>query len=343
MRRQSNSAYPSPILTVAVPAYNVEAYLDSCLNSLIGTDDLLEVLIIDDGSSDRTAAIARKFSRKYRHISLISKENGGHGSTINTALACARGKYFKLLDGDDYVDQESLAILVDFLKTAGADIILTDYVEYYMESGKHVPIKNYSGLTPKKQYTLRNNQDIFTSKGPLLSTTTFKTALFKENPFHIDEHCFYVDMEYNFFIYQRAKTLTYLPTDLYFYRLERQGQSMQRSSLEKKYKHHEKVSLRLAEELSSPRTMESPQYDYLLRYIVAPFCRSHYQLLIEYLQDRELFLAFDKKLESYPPIYHSHLVSGKIIGIHRLTGGLTIASDGLLRKFGRVLKRFETE
>ena len=83
-----------------------------------------------------------------------------------------------------------------------------------MESDTYVPIHNYVNLTPGRQDSIDDSESIFSDKGPLLSTTTFKTELYKNNPFNIDEHCFYVDMEYNFFIYQRAKNVTYLPLDL---------------------------------------------------------------------------------------------------------------------------------
>ncbi len=341
MKQGSNSSKRTPVLTIAIPAYNVEAYIEACLLSLTGINQPIEVLVVDDGSSDQTTAIALKIAKKHPYMTVMMKENGGHGSTINTALSVAKGKYFKLLDGDDYFDKKSLSLLVEFLATADTDIVLTDYIEYYMESSTQKEITNYNSLSQGKIYDI-NNSDPFLEHGPLLATTTFKTSLFTDDPFLIDERCFYVDMEYNFFIYERAKNVAYLPLPLYFYRLERQGQSMQKSSLIKNHAHHEKVCLRLASELSlMPDT--TPKYAYLLRCIVAPLCRSHYQIIIEYIKSRRLFNMFDKKLKQYPAIYHSPLVSGKIISIHRIGGGITIACDALLRKFGRVLKRFETE
>ena len=88
---------------------------------------------------------------------------------------------------------------------------------------------------------------------------------------------------------------------------------------------------------------DSPKSDYLFRFIVAPLCRSQYQILIEYLRSPRLFADFDKRLKQFPTIYRSHLVSGKIIGVHRVTGGVTIACDGLFRKIGRIFKDFETK
>ena len=98
------------ILTVTIPSYNVEAYLEDCLESFVNSEvmDDIEVLIVNDGSSDNTAKIAQRYVDKYENtFRLINKENGGHGSTINTGVREAKGKYFKVVDGDDWVDTRS--------------------------------------------------------------------------------------------------------------------------------------------------------------------------------------------------------------------------------------------
>ena len=95
------------ILTVTIPSYNVEAYLEDCLESFVNSEvmDDIEVLIVNDGSSDNTVKIAQRYVDKYENtFRLINKENGGHGSTINTGVREAKGKYFKVVDGDDWVD-----------------------------------------------------------------------------------------------------------------------------------------------------------------------------------------------------------------------------------------------
>lgn len=338
MRHRSND---TPILTIIIPSYNVEDYIEECLNSLIAfTYAEVEVLVINDGSTDNTTALAESYSKKYQHIKLISKVNGGHGSTINIGLQQAQGTYCKLLDGDDYVNPVALKSLVTYLSKTDADIVLNDYVEYYMASGEHQEVLNYSTITPDKVYNLNTNGSLFKDKGPLLATTTFRTALYKDSPFTLDEKCYYVDMEYNFFIYQRAKTLVYHPSSLYYYRLDRVDQSMQQNSLIKHFTDHEKVCLRITDELEKV-TNKDPKYTYLFTHIVAPMIRSHYQLLIEHMKDRRQFLAFDKKLRNYRSLYHSSLISGKIIHMHRVGRGVTIKGNSLLRKIGGVKKRFE--
>ena len=103
------------ILTVTVPSYNVEKFLENTLDSFVDERvlDDIEVLIVDDGSKDKTAEIGRKYEEKYPDtFRVISKENGGHGSTINRGIGEAKGKYFKVVDGDDWVDQDGFAELI---------------------------------------------------------------------------------------------------------------------------------------------------------------------------------------------------------------------------------------
>ncbi len=101
-------------LSISIAAYNVEEFLKNTLDSLVAPEimDDIEVLIIDDGSKDNTAAIGKEFVDKYPNsFKVISKPNGGYGSTINAAIDAATGQYFKTLDGDDWYDTENLVRL----------------------------------------------------------------------------------------------------------------------------------------------------------------------------------------------------------------------------------------
>ena len=107
------------LLTIVVPAYNVEKYIKNCLDSFIDLSVLrsLEILIVDDGSTDSTASLAHTYEQKYPYsFKVLSKENGGHGSTINYAIPRATGKYFKVVDGDDWLDKSLLPQFVQLLK-----------------------------------------------------------------------------------------------------------------------------------------------------------------------------------------------------------------------------------
>ena len=118
------------ILTVSIAAYNMEKYIRRALDSLIDERIIhdLEVFVIDDGGSDSTLDIAKEYASKYPNsIFPVHKENGGYGTTVNYSIQYANGKYFKLLDGDDWFDKNGLYELVNRLKKADSDIILTNY------------------------------------------------------------------------------------------------------------------------------------------------------------------------------------------------------------------------
>ncbi len=107
------------LLTVVVPAYNAEKYLKHNLDSLCidGVLDELEIIVVDDGSTDNTADIIDSYADKYpQTIIPIHKENGGHGSGINTGIKHATGKYFRVIDADDWADAKDLRGLIKFIK-----------------------------------------------------------------------------------------------------------------------------------------------------------------------------------------------------------------------------------
>ena len=111
------------ILSVSIAAYNVEKTLDEVLIPFcnVKNKEILDVMIIDDGSKDRTREIASKYVKKYPDMfRLIEKENGGWGSTLNVGFREARGKYFKQLDGDDFFSPENLDDFLEYMKTASS-------------------------------------------------------------------------------------------------------------------------------------------------------------------------------------------------------------------------------
>ena len=126
------------VLSIAVPSYNVEQYLDKSLTSFSDErfNDKLEVIIVNDGSTDGTEEIANKYVEKYPKIfKLINKENGGHGSAVNTGIQHAEGKYFRIVDGDDWVHTENMVQLLELLETVNTDLVVDEKREVHMVSG----------------------------------------------------------------------------------------------------------------------------------------------------------------------------------------------------------------
>lgn len=230
-------------LTISVAAYNVENTLERTLSSFNDPRvyDDLEVLIIDDGSVDRTSKIAEKYeSIAPQTFKYVHKKNGGHGSTINKGIELATGKYFKVIDGDDWVDTNSLVKFIEDLKQQDSDLILTNHTEVYPDHFRDINLVN--GMIPKKEYSWRDDIDI---KRVVLHTLTVKTKLLRENNVHITENCFYVDVEFVVWAAYVSKTITYFNLYLYKYRLGESNQSVAKTNMLKNISMQEKVSYQL--------------------------------------------------------------------------------------------------
>ncbi|GHV04414.1 hypothetical protein FACS189485_09760 [Spirochaetia bacterium] len=211
------------ILTVSIAAYNVEDYIAQCLDSFadVRLNETLEVLVVNDGSTDGTAQIAEQYVQKYPAIfRLINKENGGHGSTINRAIKEAAGKYYKPVDGDDWVDTENLIKIIDKLKEIDVDLVITDYCEYFQKTKQtkriSVNIDNKNTVQP-----FDANNDIL-----VFHQIMYKTSVLKNNNIHVSEKCFFEDTEFSLYPVPFVETMMYFPIVLYYYRLERDGQSV---------------------------------------------------------------------------------------------------------------------
>lgn len=228
----------SLVLTVAIPAYNVENYIKRTVSSLLESkrEQAVEIIIVDDGSTDATAEIADNFAKKYSCIRAVHQPNGGHGAAINTGIAQARGKYFKLLDGDDWVNPGEFARLVDLLGQAGEDLILCDYHEIYMAEGKKKRV-TYDFPAGK---TL-SMDEWHTDRLISMHSHIFRTDLLKSLPCKIDTHSFYVDMEYILYPLPFVRSFRYEGLDVYQYRLDRSGQSVSAEGFRRHYAEDAKV------------------------------------------------------------------------------------------------------
>lgn len=218
-------------LTVSIAAYNVENFLLETLESLNDRRILsdVEVLIVNDGSTDNTEKIAQQYCERFPEtFRLISKENGGHGSTINRGLREAKGKFFKVIDGDDLVDTELFVSFVERLKVADADIVFTSYCCIDMKGNRYEDdfikrngVNPYKYLIDNKVYNL--STDKIDSYVIGLSTLAIKTCLLRDNNVRITEHCYYVDIEFVMWCLGMSKSAIFYNMPLYLYRKDPKG------------------------------------------------------------------------------------------------------------------------
>jgi len=220
------------LLSVAVPCYNSAAYMRRAIETLLSGGENMEIIIVNDGSTDDTEKIALKYRDKYPDIiKVISQENGGHGEAVNTGLANATGLYFKVVDSDDWVNERALEEVLNKLKELIADgrspdLFLTNYV-YEKTGAKKKKVINYNWALPKNQiFTWDDIMHFRQSQNILMHSAIYRTKLLKDCGLKLPKHTFYVD---NLFVYQPlpyVRTLYYMDVNLYRYFIGRADQSV---------------------------------------------------------------------------------------------------------------------
>lgn len=220
------------ILTIVIPTFNMERLLTNCLDSIIINDKelicLLEVLVINDGSTDRSSEIVQRYQQKYPQIfRLINKENGNYGSCINRGLKEATGKYIKILDADDQLEKEVLKKIVKKLLEMDVDLVITNYKtinEQGEETGKY-----FFNLPQDQIIPAENLVDI--GRYMAMHAVIYKTDNLKKINYSQTEGISYTDQEWIFTPMQTVKRFVYFDEYLYLYLIGRQGQTMNIASL----------------------------------------------------------------------------------------------------------------
>ena len=138
------------LLTILVPCYNSAAYMRHCIDSLLPGGEQMDIIIVNDGSSDETGAIADEYASKYpTMVRAIHQENGGHGEGINQGIKHARGKYFKVIDSDDWTDTKSLNRVLDYLGKNEVDLLVTNYVYEHDDPSTNATIRFKNVFRPE--------------------------------------------------------------------------------------------------------------------------------------------------------------------------------------------------
>ena len=208
------------------------------------------------GGTDRTSEIVKKYEEKYPDIiKLIHKENGGYGSTINSSITLASGKYFKQLDGDDWFDKNNFKKLIELLRTIDADVVYTPYVINNEKNGERKLIDFFSNDIEGKYQT----EDILIKATRYLSmyTLTYRTKILKENNIKLLEKCLYTDTEYALYPMIYCKDIYIMHDPVYVYRIGRNEQSVSLNSRIKHYEEHIKVTKRLIKFLEKTQKEKS--------------------------------------------------------------------------------------
>ncbi|MFV0363784.1 MAG: glycosyltransferase family 2 protein [Suipraeoptans sp.] len=288
------------ILSIVIPSYNVEKYLEETLSSLIIDDEhmnMFEALIVDDGSKDTTPDIASKYQEKYPNtFRLISKENGGHGSTINVGIKESIGRYFKVLDGDDWFDTVNFKQLLDKLVSCDSDAVITNYYEVDDNTRKESPVCFGTLLSDE----VTPIEEVLAKVQIPMHALVIKSAILKDNNIRMDENRFYVDVEYVLFPIPYIKDIVYFDTFIYKYRLAVVTQSVSMQGFQKHIQDHIDVALHLAEFVEDYKEDNEVKKAYLIKR-TAQMARDQVDIFMSFsIKEqgiKEKFMTFDSELK----------------------------------------------
>ena len=219
-------------ITFAIPCYNSEAYMEKAINSILLAGEDVEILIVNDGSSDRTKKIGKQYAERFPSIvRVINKENGGHGDAVNSGLSQASGKYFKVVDSDDWVDEDSLMKLLEVIKgfvseEEEVDMIVSNYV--YEKTGvEHKKVIHYRNVLPQNEIFRWDDIGSFhLDQYILMHSVMYRTEMLKLCQLKLPKHTFYVDNIYVYYPLPHVRRLYYLDVDFYRYFIGREDQSV---------------------------------------------------------------------------------------------------------------------
>lgn len=261
------------LLTVTIPCYNSQEYMSKAIDSVLVCKDDVEIIIVDDGSTDNTLKIAREYELKYpTSVRVIHKENGGHGSALNTGIKNATGIYFKVLDSDDWFDQESFISVIDLLREMVhngevLDMLITNYVYEKPFANKQKQM-NYFGAVPRAKIISWNKIMHFRiTQNLLMHSIIYRTKLLIDCGLELPEHTFYVDNIYAFYPLPYVHKFYYLDVDLYRYFIGRPDQSVNEEVMTRRIDQQIKVTKLMIQSYDSLIIKEKKLKNYMIQYL----------------------------------------------------------------------------
>ena len=309
------------IISIAIPTYNMEQWLNRCLDSVIVPEilDKIEIIVVNDGSRDRSSEIAHSYADKYPNsVVVIDKENGNYGSCVNKALEVATGKYFRILDADDWFDSSGFVDYVNRLESLTVDVVVTHYAKEFV--GKR---ENSIYKTSTKHFdqiisihSLQANSIDF-YEDLVMHTLSYRTELLKSCNLRLSEGISYTDTEYVYYPLLKAQNIVFLDILLYRYFIGREGQTV---SISSRINHANDMYMILDRILSKPCPIfESLSTRKIQLHLLCTFIASYYWsiLVIQKLnRENNLFLEkFDERLKKWEEEVYNEVAKVKCLGI----------------------------
>ena len=228
------------LITFAIPCYNSESYMENCIKSLLSAGEDTEILIINDGSKDRTGEIADRYEKEYPNIvRAIHQENGGHGEGVNQGIRLGKGLYYKVVDSDDRLEPKALETLLNRIRenvknNVFVDMYVTNYVYDHVADNTQKPM-SYKHIFPHDVVcSWKDTKSFGVSKYLMMHSVVYRTELLRELKIELPKHTFYVDNLYMYWPFPSVKTIYYMDLNLYYYFIGRDDQSVNEKNVIKR-------------------------------------------------------------------------------------------------------------
>lgn len=262
------------LITYAIPCYNSADYMDACIESILACNrpDDIEIIVVDDGSTkDNTLEKARIWeSTNPGVVRAIHQENGGHGAAVMTGLEHARGTYFKVVDSDDWLDNEANVAMLDKLASFDEplDLMLVNYV-YEHTADNTSEVMSYRRMLPEGQlFTWDDCGHFGLTKYILMHSVVYRTQMLRDCGLTLPRHTFYVD---NIFVYvplPQCERIYYMDIDLYRYFIGREDQSVNESVMIGRIDQQLRVTRIMIDSFLLERDVKSPRLrSYMRNYL----------------------------------------------------------------------------
>lgn len=261
------------LLSIVVPCYNSQDYLHHCIDSLLTGGDAVEIIIVNDGSSDQTATIAEDYQARYPGIvRAIHQENGGHGEAVNTGIKNASGMYLKVVDSDDWVNGEAYEKIIQTLKQFSnmeepVDMLISNYV-YENNSKKNKKVVRYEKVLPEERvFQWKDTGHFRKGQYMLMHSVIYRTNLLRDCGLKLPKHTFYVDNLFVFIPLPYVKSMYYLNVDFYRYFIGREDQSVNEKNMCRHIDQQLKVNRMMLEAFLALKTNDEKLYKYMYNYL----------------------------------------------------------------------------
>ena len=267
-------------ISFAIPCYNSAAYMDTCIESILKCGDDIEILIVDDGSTkDNTLEKAEEWQARYPDIiHAIHQENGGHGSAVNTGLAHASGLYFKVVDSDDWLDEQAMKDIMAYLRSQldrenPTDLVIGNYVYEKVHEGSR-SVMHYRNVFPeRREFGWADVGHFGASQYLLMHSVIYRRQLLCDIELMLPKHTFYVD---NIFVYvplPYVKSIYYLDVDMYRYFIGREDQSVNESVMMGRIDQQLRVTRIMIDAVKLPSDVSEKQLErYMENYLSMMMC-----------------------------------------------------------------------